>query len=103
RFDAPNDEATGRIGGDEPDVPSYWAFSVDIAKAWERAQREASTPRTRRVALRSAMVMSPDRGGIFDVLLGLTRAGLGGPIACGRQWMSWIHERDFVRAVELLI
>jgi NAD dependent epimerase/dehydratase family enzyme len=49
------------------------------------------------------MVMSPDRGGIFDVLLGLTRRGLGGSIAGGRQWMSWIHERDFVRAVEMLI
>jgi NAD dependent epimerase/dehydratase family enzyme len=48
------------------------------------------------------MVMSPDRGGIFDVLLGLTRRGLGGSIAGGRQWMSWIHERDFVRAVQLL-
>ena len=47
--------------------------------------------------------MSPDRGGIFDVLLGLTRRGLGGTIAGGRQWMSWIHGRDFVRAVSLLI
>jgi uncharacterized protein len=103
RFDAPNDEATGRIGGDEPDAPSHWKFSVDIARAWERAQQEATTPRTRRVALRTAMVMSPDRGGIFDVLLGLTRVGLGGSIAGGRQFMSWIHDRDFVRAVEFLI
>jgi hypothetical protein len=47
--------------------------------------------------------MSPDRGGIFDVLLGLTRRGLGGSIAGGRQWMSWIHERDFVRAIQMLI
>jgi len=103
RFDAPNDEATGRIGGAEPGAPGYWKFSIDIATAWERAQREANTPRTRKVALRSAMVMSPDRGGIFDVLLGLTRLGLGGPIAGGRQFVSWIHDRDFTRAVELLI
>ena len=103
RFDAPNDEVTGRIGGDEPDVPRYWKLSTDIAKAWEKAQQDANTPRTRKVALRSAMVMSPDRDGIFDVLLGLTRAGLGGAIAGGRQFVSWIHERDFVRAVELLI
>ncbi len=66
-------------------------------------QAEAATPATRKVALRAAMVMSPDRGGIFDVLLGLTRRGLGGTIAGGRQFMSWIHERDFVRAVELLL
>jgi uncharacterized protein (TIGR01777 family) len=103
RFDAPNDEATGVIGGDEPDTPGYWRRSVEIAMAWERTQAEASTPRTRKVALRTAMVMSPDRGGIFDVLLGLTRWGLGGAIAGGQQYVSWIHDRDFVRAVELLI
>ena len=103
RFDAPNDEATGVIGGDEPDAPAYWRTSIDIAKAWEAALDEAPTPHTRKLALRAAMVMSPDRGGIFDVLLGLTRRGLGGSIAGGRQWMSWIHERDFVRAVQMLI
>ena len=103
RFEAPNDEATGRIGGDEPDVPSYWKFSIDIAKAWERTQQEANTPRTRKVALRSAMVMSPDRGGVFSILFGLTRWHLGGTIAGGKQFVSWIHERDFVRAVEFLI
>ena len=103
RFDAANDEATGRIGGDEPDVPAYWRFSIDIAKAWEAAQADAATTGTRKVAMRTAMVMTPERGGVFDVLLGLTRRGLGGPIAGGRQWMSWIHGRDFVRAVSLLI
>ncbi|HEX7840483.1 MAG TPA: hypothetical protein VF469_23555 [Kofleriaceae bacterium] len=81
RFDAPNDEATGQIGGNEPDAPAYWKLSIDIARAWEQAQTDANTPRTRRVALRTAMVMSPDRGGIFDVLLGLVRAGLGGSVA----------------------
>jgi len=103
RFDAPNDEVTGSIGGNEPDAPSYWKFSIDIATAWEHTLQEANTPRTRKVALRSSMVMSPDRDGIFDVLLGLTRMGLGGPIAGGRQFVSWIHDRDFVRTVELLI
>ena len=103
RFDAPNDEATGRIGGDEADAPASWRHSIDIARAWEGAQADAATPATRKVAMRAAIVMSPDRGGIFDVLLGLVRRGLGGTIAGGRQWMSWIHERDFVRAVALLI
>lgn len=103
RFDAPNDEATGLIGGTEPGVPGYWANSVEIAKAWERAQEQAETPYTRKVGLRTAMVMSPDRGGVFDVLLRLARFGLGGPIAGGTQYMSWIHGGDFVRAVEFLI
>ncbi|MEU9443848.1 TIGR01777 family oxidoreductase [Streptomyces sp. NPDC048304] len=103
RFDAPNDEATGVIGGSEPGVPGYWAYSIDIARNWERAQAEASVPATRKVALRTAMVMSPDRGGVFDVLLGLVRLGLGGPVAGGAQYVSWIHDADFVRAVEFLI
>ncbi|MBO2465821.1 TIGR01777 family oxidoreductase [Actinomadura violacea] len=103
RFDAPNDEATGIIGGDEPGVPRYWSYSVRIAREWERAQARAATPDTRKVALRAAMVMSPDRGGVFDVLLRMARLGLGGPVAGGAQYVSWIHERDLVAAVEFLI
>ena len=103
RRDAPHDETTGVIGGHEPAVPGYWEFSVRIARCWEAAQQEATLPGTRRVALRSAMVMSPDRGGVFDVLLRLARMGLGGPVAGGGQYVSWIHDNDFVRAVELLL
>ncbi|MCX4760240.1 TIGR01777 family oxidoreductase [Streptomyces sp. NBC_01275] len=103
RFDAPNDEFTGLLGGAEAGVPGYWGYSVDIATAWEREQEKADTPHTRKVALRSAMVMSPDRGGVFDVLLRLARLGLGGPVAGGAQYVSWIHDHDFVRAVEFLI
>ncbi|MFI6655467.1 TIGR01777 family oxidoreductase [Streptomyces sp. NPDC050523] len=103
RHDAAHDEATGVIGGSEAGVPDYWAYSVEIARNWEQAQADARTPATRKVALRSAMVMSPDRGGVFDVLLRLTRLGLGGPVAGGAQYVSWIHDEDFVRAVEFLI
>jgi NAD dependent epimerase/dehydratase family enzyme len=50
RFDAANDEATGRLGGDEPGAPRKWNASVEIAREWERALFEAATPHTRRVA-----------------------------------------------------
>ena len=103
RFDAPNDEATGIIGGDEPDAPAYWRRSIEIAQAWEATLDAADTPHTRKVALRAAMVMSPDEGGVFDVMSGLVRAGLGGTIGGGRQWVSWIHGDDFVAAVRFLI
>ncbi|MFG2732570.1 TIGR01777 family oxidoreductase [Streptomyces canus] len=103
RFDAANDERTGLIGGSEPGVPDYWSYSVEIAANWERAQDRAVTPQTRKVALRSAMVMSPDPGGVFDVLSWLARLGLGGPVAGGAQYVSWIHDRDFVRAVEFIV
>jgi len=49
------------------------------------------------------MVMSPDRGGVFDVLLGLVRRGLGAAAGDGRQYVSWIHDRDFVQAIIWLI
>jgi uncharacterized protein (TIGR01777 family) len=103
RFDAPNDEFSGVVGGNEPDVPEYWGFSVRIAQNWEAELNEAVTPHTRKVALRAAMVMSPDRGGVFDYLSWLARLGLGGAVAGGRQYVSWIHDDDFVRAVALLI
>jgi uncharacterized protein (TIGR01777 family) len=103
RHDAANDEATGMLGGEEAGAPESWRFSLAVAKAWERAAEEAVTPRTRKVMLRPAMTMSADRGGVFDVLLGLTRWGLGGANGDGRQYVSWIHEVDFVRAVRWLI
>lgn len=105
RYDAPNDERTGRLGGDEPDAPDTWRFSIDVARAWEQAAKEAAglLPDTRLVLLRSAMVMSPDRGGVFDAFLRLVRWGLGGTQGDGRQYVSWIHDRDFVRAVDWII
>ena len=103
RYDAANDEATGLIGGDEPGAPDTWRFSIEVARAWERVADEAPTPHTRKVILRSAMTMSPDAGGVFATLLGLVRRGLGGRVGDGRQFMSWIHEEDFIRAVRWLI
>ena len=103
RYDAPNDEATGVIGGHEPGAPDTWRFSIDVARAWEQALEDARTPRTRKLALRSAMTMSPDAGGIFDTLVRLVRRGLGGPAGDGRQFVSWIHFEDFVRAIYWLV
>jgi uncharacterized protein (TIGR01777 family) len=104
RFDAPNDEMTGILGGSEPNAPDTWRFSIDVAKAWEQAALGAGPlPRTRLVLLRSAITMSPDRGGAFDMLLNLVRWGLGGRNGSGRQYVSWIHEADFIRAIYWLI
>ncbi|RRR99529.1 TIGR01777 family oxidoreductase [Glycomyces terrestris] len=102
-FDRANDEETGVIGGAEPGVPARWSYSIDIARAWERALDEAQTPRTRKVAMRTAIVMNPDRGSAFDAFCRMARLGIGGPVAGGRQFVSWIHEEDFARAVLFLI
>jgi uncharacterized protein (TIGR01777 family) len=92
------DEA-GEVGGcaEAKDL-----FSVEVATAWEREFQEAKTPHTRKVALRAAMVLCQG-GGVFPVLRRLVRLGLGGRMGDGRQFMSWIHGDDFVRAVEWLI
>lgn len=65
--------------------PDTWRFSIDVARSWEQAAAEAVVPHTRKVLLRSAMTMSPDRGGVFVVLLRLVRWGLGGRscVLCG--------------------
>src|SRR5215831_14779057 len=92
-----------KLGANEPGAPDTWNFSIQVAKAWEEAFFSTATPRTRKIAIRSAMTFSPDRGGVFDVLSGLVRHGLGGAQGPGTQFVSWIHEADFVRAIDFLI
>ena len=74
-----------------------------MAAAWEGALNEADCPRTRKVALRSAMTMGPDRGGVFDVLLGLVRRSLGSRAGTARGASPGFTARDFVRAMSWLI
>jgi uncharacterized protein (TIGR01777 family) len=102
RYDAANDEHTGLLGG-ERTMPDTWRFSIDVVEAWERALNDAVTADTRKVTLRSAMMMSPDRGGIFERLVWLVRRGIGGRAGDGRQFMSWIHEQDMIAAIRWLI
>ncbi len=102
-LDRPMGEAAGELGGNEVGVPETWRFSIKVAKDWEQAFFGTATPMTRKVALRSAITFSPDKGSVFEVLSRLVRMGLGGANGSGRQMVSWIHETDFVRAVETLI
>ncbi len=66
------------------------ALLLGRCQAWERELEldNASVPDTRKVKMRSAMVMSPQRGGVFDTLLSLVRVGLGGKAGDGRQYIS---------------
>lgn len=106
--DRPMDEFTGEIGGGEliskyRHAPATWNFSNRVAKDWEAAFFSVSTPHTRKVALRSAIVMSPVPGSAFAIYSNLVRMSLGGSQGNGRQFVSWIHETDFAHAVEFLI
>ena len=103
RYDAANDELSGVLGGDEPNIPKTWMFSIEVARAWEAAFNEVELPSTRKVALRSAIVMSPEDGGAFATLMTLARFGLGGQAGPGDQYISWTHHSDFTKAVLWII
>lgn len=107
-LDRPMDEATGELGGGElisknRRAPDTWNYSIHVAKDWEAAFFAAPTPATRKLALRSAVTLSPQPGNAFQILSNLVRMSLGGKQGNGRQFVSWIHETDFARAVEFLI
>ncbi len=86
-------EENGDIGND---------FSMNIAKSWEDAFNSITTPKTRKVALRTAIVLG-EKGGAFIPLIRLTKFGLGGKQGAGNQKVSWIHEYDFASAIHFLI
>jgi len=84
-------------------APQKWNWTVQLAKDWEGAFFGSATPRTRKVALRTSLVVSPAPGSVFAVLSDLVRVGLGGTQGNGRQYVSWIHEADYARALQFLI
>ena len=103
--DLPRDESA-QAGGDEPAAERWGSgqdFSSRAIRDWEAAFFETETPRTRKIALRSAVAFSPTPGNVFAVLSNLVRLGLGGTQGSGRQFVPWIHEADYARAVEFLI
>lgn len=86
-------EELGEIGDD---------FSMNIAKSWEKAFYSITNPKTRKIALRTSIVMGKN-GGATEPLKKLVQFGLGGKQGSGNQKVSWIHETDFARAIEFLI
>ena len=103
RYDAPNTERDGY--GAEREAKD--AFSLEVAHAWEdafaKAYADNALHATRGILLRTAIVLGNELGGGYGTLRNLACAGLGGSMAGGRQWVSWIHERDFCRALDWLI
>lgn len=111
-LDRPMDEFTGEYGGYETiegafgrsrPAPETWNFSLQVARDWENAIYETPTPETRKIPLRISIFFSAQPGTAFAIMSRLVRVGLGGTQGSGRQFVSWIHEADFARAVEFLI
>ncbi len=92
-LDKQMDEIDGEIGDD---------FSMNIAKSWEKAFFETETPKTLKTALRTSIVLGKN-GGAFVPIKMLAKFGLGGKQGKGNQFISWIHEKDFARAIEFVI
>lgn len=87
------DEENGIIGDD---------FSMNICKEWEKEFFKTEQPTVRKVALRTSIVLG-NEGGAFSKIKTITRLGLGGEQGKGQQMMSWIHIKDFCKAVEFII
>ena len=86
-------EETGEIGT---------GFSVNVCKQWEEMAKKYTTPATRQVILRIAMVLGKE-GGVFPVLSNLIKYGLGGKQGNGNQYVSWVHEDDFIQIINHII
>jgi uncharacterized protein len=87
------DEETGEQGT---------GFSVDVCQKWEKTFFDADTHSTRKVVLRIAIVLGK-KGGALHPLKGQSKIGLGGRQGTGQQYFSWIHETDFINAVNYII
>ena len=103
RYDARTMSTREFSAATKPNAPGSWRFSIDVARAWERAFDEAATDGTRKVALRSAMTLSPDRGRSLRHASRPRAPRPWRPRGDGRQFMSWIHYEDFIAAVRWLI
>lgn len=72
-------------------------FLGQLCQRWEQAALAAPSP-CRVVILRLGIVLGPD-GGALAKMLPVFRAGFGGPLGSGQQWMSWIHRHDLCRMI----
>lgn len=93
-LDKPMTESEGEIGE---------GFSVEVCKAWEKALEDVKDiSTTRKVALRTSIVMGPEKGGVYEALKGLVLSGMGGRQGNGNQYVSWIHIEDYIKAIEFI-
>ncbi|SFN86330.1 hypothetical protein SAMN05421741_11277 [Paenimyroides ummariense] len=86
-------EYSGEIGDD---------FSMNVAKSWEKAFYDVETDKALKTAVRTSIVLGKN-GGAFIPLKRLTQLGLGGKVGNGKQFVSWIHELDFAKAIDFII
>jgi len=84
-----NDEKDGIIGDD---------FSMNVAKAWEKTFNNFLLFATRKIAMRTSIVLGK-KGGALTHLAPIVKFGLGGKNGSGKQYVSWIHVEDLARII----
>ncbi|MEX2182490.1 MAG: TIGR01777 family oxidoreductase [Gemmatimonadaceae bacterium] len=94
----------GSRGGEVLDESSATGedFLAEVGRAWEEAAAPAREAGMRVVAVRTGLVLNPEGGALGKMLLPF-KAGLGGTLGSGTQWMSWISREDWVRAMQFII
>ncbi|MGO3314194.1 MAG: epimerase [Brachybacterium tyrofermentans] len=90
-----SDAGEERLDESSP-IPIGLPQMTGVAEQWERALDGAHSDHT--AILRTGVVLEANTPAL-DRLLLLAELGLGGPVGTGRQWVSWIHVRDWVRIV----
>ena len=92
-LDKQMDEVDGEIGND---------FSMNVAQSWEKAFFKSETPKTLKTALRTSIVLGKNGGALLPIKM-LAKIGFGGKQGKGNQFISWIHEIDFARAIDFIV
>jgi uncharacterized protein (TIGR01777 family) len=95
----------GVRGGEEitEDTPAGGDALAKICLDWEATTASVETMGVRRAVIRTAGVVMSTQGGALPFMLLPFRFFVGGPLGNGKQWFSWIHLQDEVRAVRFLI
>jgi hypothetical protein len=83
-------------------APPGRGFLAGVVRQWEDSTKYVEHLGIRRCVIRSGMVLGPD-GGELPRLLRPFFLGMGGTLGLGRQWVSWVHMADEVRAIRFLI
>lgn len=92
-LDKEMDETNGEFGNN---------FSMNVAQSWEKSFFKTETPNTLKTALRTSIVLGKKGGALIPLKI-LAKFGFGGKQGKGNQFVSWIHEVDFARAIDFII
>ncbi|MEE9348458.1 MAG: TIGR01777 family oxidoreductase [Flavobacteriaceae bacterium] len=92
-FDKTHDEYNEDFGN---------SFLTEVCKQWETEFYKKTTPNTRKVAIRITPVLGKESHAIKP-LKKVVALGLGGKQGHGKQYFSWIHETDFIKAIQFII